>query len=657
MSDTAVDVRHDTAEALAWQEQQDAQTAKQLQELPAFEAMLRHVRALSETRHVHAPLRRGNRRFRRVDLTDDSEQPALVVQDGADGPQRVLLDPDLLSRDRGIPVTLVEVSPSPTGRYLMYGLAEAGTEQTSIHVLDVDSGQELPENVPFVAGSGARWLADESGFWIATREVVDGVFSLALRLHLLGAPEPAPVQDVPGDAWFPQPVPSGDGRWVVASCGNTEIRAAYLRTPQGAWVPFLRDVLGGSGGAVVGDSWVCVLDGDDPHGRLVRIPFATHHNHSTWVELVPAGDDVLRSVAAVGDELLVHGYLRDGACGLRVLSLDGTVLDELALPAPGTISAFPFPGSTPLIPMVNSDADGFSFLYSSFDRSPAAYRWEPGTGLREVVPAEHRLTGLSVELVWATSRDGTRVPAHVVRRTDPPNRPAPTLLHGYGGFNIAMPPSYIVLAAAWVAAGGTFTLAHLRGGSEFGRDWWAQGRMAAKQNTFDDLYALAEELIAAGVTTTAELAVHGGSNGGLLTGVAITQRPELWAAVVSEVPVLDLLDVDGEPLSGAIIASEYGNPADPEHRRWLAAYSPVHNVRALTAYPPLLVVSGRNDPRCPPWHGRVFVQQLQAASSNPALLRVPAGQGHAAAERSAQEQQRAEVLAFCAEHTGLQPPG
>jgi prolyl oligopeptidase len=652
-----IDVRHPTSEALAWQEQQDLESTKQLHELPSFASLLSRVSALSETRQVHPPLRRGTRWFQRVDLSDDSQQSAFVVWDGAAGERRVLVNPDALSAERGTPVSLTDVAPSPTGRYLMYGLAEGGTEQTTIHVLDVESGQELPENIPFLAAGGARWLDDESGFWIATREFRDGAFSMALRLHRLGATEPAPAEDLPPDTWIPQPLPSGDGRWVVASCGNTEIKAAYLRTPEGRWIPFLRDLPGGSSGAVVGESWVCVLDGDDARGRLVRVPFATFGDRETWVELVPAGDDVLRSVAAIGDELLVHGFLRDGACGLRVLRLDGTVVEELALPAPGTIAAVPFPGSTPLVPMVIADPNGFSFWYSSFQRSPAAYRWEPGSGLREVMPPELVLDDLSIELLWATSADGTRIPCHVVRRTNAPRGPVPTLLHGYGGFNIAMTPGYLVRAAAWADAGGAFVLAHLRGGSEYGRDWWLQGRMSEKQNVFDDFYAVAEKLVASGLTTADQLAIHGGSNGGLLMGVAITQRPELWAAVAAEAPVLDLLDVEGEPMSGAIIASEYGNPAAPEQRAWLAAYSPVHNVRADADYPPLLVVSGQNDPRCPPWHGRLFVQKLQAASTKPALLRVPTGTGHGPVERTMREQLLTEVLAFCAEHTGLKPAG
>ena len=642
------DLRRSTPEALAWQAEQDGLAVSALSSLPSYAAFTELLVGVTERSRVFAPVRRLDRWFGLVDLTPEAEQPALVVGPEPGVVEQVLVDPEALGAAAGGPVALTAWSASPSGRYVAYSLAVGGDERSVLHVLDVATGQELPEDLPFLGAGTPRWLADESGFWIASREIDEQAFTISPRLHLVGGPAAAAE---PVTAFNPQPVPSPDGRWVVAVCGNTSLRAEHVRHPDGQWRPFLADVPGGSVGAVCGDAWLAVLDGEHPHGRLVRIPFATADDRATWQEILPPSSDVLRQVAVVGD-LIVVGYLRDAACGVRILRQDGSLVEELALPGAGTVTSIPFAGSTQLVPMVEADPRGFSFLFTSFTQSPTAYRWEPDTGLRIVTPPDQVADGLRVELVTATSADGTRVPAHVLRRADLADGPVPTLVYGYGGFNVGLLPGYRPDALAWVQAGGAYVVAHLRGGSEFGRIWWESGRMGQKQNVFDDLYAVADELVRARVAST--LAVTGQSNGGLLTGVAITQRPELWQAVVSEVPVLDLLDVDGEPLSAAVLASEYGSPADPEQRAWLEAYSPMHNIRPDVAYPPLLVVSGENDPRCPPWHGRLFTQRLRDVGAD-VLLRVPSGQGHGTARRSALTAQRAEALAFCAHHCGLVP--
>jgi prolyl oligopeptidase len=306
--------------------------------------------------------------------------------------------------------------------------------------------------------------------------------------------------------------------------------------------------------------------------------------------------------------------------------------------------------------MFKTGDDEISFVFSTFDLSPTVYRYVISEKRLEVVGAQPvEIEGLVVSTIAAVSADGVEVPAHVVHRADlDVSVPQPTLVYGYGGFNLAYLPSHLGEYAAWVEAGGIYVLAHLRGGSELGTEWWLGGRREHKQNTFNDLYAVAEHLIATGRTTSAQLAVKGESNGGLLTGAAIAQRPDLWAAVVSDVPIYDLLGMVRDPLTFAIGQVEYGDPANPVEAEWLRAISPVENVQPAS-YPAILVTAGENDPRCPTWHARKFVDLVQRAQIGdaPVLLRVYGGQGHGAAGLGAIAGKDADWLAFAANATGL----
>jgi prolyl oligopeptidase len=646
------DLRLDDEATLAWQAAQDLDAQRMLQALPAFAEFRDRIAALHDSSRVAVPVRHGDLWFSQAALDPSHEQLALVVGATPHAADRVLVDPNALSAEAGTLVSIAGFAPSPDGSLLAYAVQRGGAERSSVHVLDVATGEELPEDLPYEFGGTLRWLEDNGTLWMSTRDLDGVTFSMALREHRLGEAA-APAESLPADAFYPQPLPTKDGRWVMAVCGNTEVRAAQLRHPDGVWRPFLADVAGGTSGTFMDETWVAILDGDDARGRLVRIPLASSEDRSTWQELLPVSDEVLRYVARVGDDLLVVGFLKDCSAGLRVIRADGSIVDDLQLPGAGTINGSAFLGTTQLVPMVVPDAHGFTFLFSSFSQSWTSYRWEPESGLREVDPPQLTVDGLQVDLVEAVSTDGTRVTAHVLRRADRTGEPLPALVHGYGGFNVGLLPGFKSDAVAWAQAGGAYVLTHLRGGSEQGRTWWAEGRMGHKQNTFNDLYAVAEELKRSGIASA--LAVHGGSNGGLLTGVALTQRPKLWDAVVCEVPVLDLLELEAEPLTAAVCAGEYGSAQLPEQRAWLEAYSPLQNVHDGTAYPPLLVISGRNDPRCPPRHGRQFAARVRQASSSsaPTILRVPADQGHGAQARSAAVVQHAEMLAFVAEHVRL----
>ena len=320
----------------------------------------------------------------------------------------------------------------------------------------------------------------------------------------------------------------------------------------------------------------------------------------------------------------------------------------MPLPGRGAIAEQPFPLKA--LPLTGHPNE-FVFAFSTLASSWAAYRHRPAAaGVELLKPAD-----ITVDAVigdhWATSADGTRIPYHTMRlASEASDGPRPTLLYAYGGFNVPLLPHYPPNAmAAFVAAGGVYVHAHLRGGAEFGREWWQAGRMRKKQNCYADLYAVAEDLIASGVTTSDQLALTGGSNGGLLSGNALTERPDLWKAVVPRVPLLDLIGACRDPYGRWAIVIELADVEDPEEIRRLAGFSPYHLVQDGLSYPAVFLDAGDTDPRCPPWHARKFAARLQAAQAGdgPVLLHVWGNVGHGwATEKTIALDQNTEWLAF-----------
>lgn len=648
------DLRHDSAQSLAWQEVHNQRAAEHLRALEGFDLFrARILDRLVETRRSPV-VRRGDRWFQQRVLDVTAENPVLTVRTGFTGVPRVLVDPNELSAKRGTPVQLLWSAPSPDGSVVAYAVMTGGNEIAEVSLLDVETGAVLPDVVPWSINAQVSWLPDGSRFWCSIRQVVDGVFSMPVRSFVLGQQEQSAPLELPPTSIFPRPEVSADGRYIAIASGNTEARLDHVLTADGVQ-PLLEGLPGGAMGRFVGDDLIAIVDGGSPRGRLVRIPVATSQDTGTWTELLSESDDVLRWLEVVGDRLIL-GYLRDAVSRVRVLDLSGVVVDELALPGEGVVGSVAAGAAHPSLPMFVTGDDEFSFVFSTFTTAPAVYRYVVSERRLEVVDAPVlELPGLTVRTIEATSADGVGVPAHVVHRADLDlTQPHPTLIHGYGGFNLAWLPSYLGLYAPWVEAGGIYVLPHLRGGSDFGADWWRAGMREHKQNTFNDLYAVAEQLVTLGWTTPGRLAVQGESNGGLLAGVAVTQRPDLWSAVVSDVPILDVLGMVADPLTYAIGRGEYGDPLDETEAAWLRAYSPFENVRP-TDYPATLLIAGANDPRCPAWHARVFLERLAASQTggDPVLLRVHHDQGHGAAGASATANKAAEWLALCAHHTGL----
>jgi prolyl oligopeptidase len=528
-----------------------------------------------------------------------------------------------------------------------------------VFLLGVADGRRLPDRVPWNLPAPPAWLPDGSGFFCLTTEIGDNSVRMPIRKFTLGQPASDWAAPLPDGLTFPIPKVSRDGRYVTITTGNAEVRVGALITEDLQVIPLLEGIEGTFRGSVVDDALYALTDHDAPRGRIVAIPLATSTDPSTWTEILGETSDTLTDFEIFGDTLVVTS-LRQCSAAIDVLDLKTGERTAVPLPGRGGIGAHTDQAAHLGLPAFERGDGEISFLYSDPATSPATYRYLVAEQRLELIEAPAMVEDtMSVRYLTAISADGVEVPAHVISRRDlDPGRPHPTLLHGYGGFRVADYPSYVGGIGAWIEAGGIYVLAHLRGGGQFGREWWRGGRRAHKQNSFNDFYAVAEMLIKEGLTTRPQLAAYGASNGGLLTAAALTQRPELWGAVVSDVPVTDLLTMDSHPLLYAIGRDEYGDPRVPQERAWLQAIDPLTNA-APADYPPTLVVAGANDPRCPAGQARSLVAKVAAAHTGaaPILLRVHAEQGHGASGVGAEASRLTEILAFCADHTGLRLGG
>lgn len=637
-------LEEDTDDVLAWQAEQSRAAAEQLRG-PLFERLRERLREMLVDSRISAPDRRGGRWFSLAPRPGDA-QPVLQVQDELEGPARVLVEPE--------PSESVDFAfPSPDGSLVAYGVSVAGTEVPVVHVVDVGTGEVLPDRVHLAMASVLAWTPDSSAFFFATADPAAPALQLVLHRHEVGGA----TERVPGQPAYRHPVVmpqlSPDGRWLAAVVDHLAPRPDHLLdTTTGQWRPFLVEADGAYQGVFVGDAWVAVSTEKAPRGRLVSVPLDAGDDRSRWRELVPESNAVLRNVALAGDELLVLSMLVDATSRVVVHRPDGARVCAVALPAPGTAGYSGTGYNLPFAPMLaTTDGDRAALVHTTHAASPAVLEADLRTGaIRVVTPPAVELDDLRVRRFTATSKDGTPVPYSVLTRGEP-DGPVPALLYGYGGFNVAFTPGFLEHFTPVVDAGGAVVHCQLRGGGEYGVDWWEGGRQARKQSTFDDLVAVAEDLRARGLAD--RLACFGGSNGGVLTAVVGVQRPDLWAAVVPDRPVLDLLSCARDPYTLAAVAADYGMPLSPVDAPVLAAWSPFHNVRDDVAYPPTLVVIGANDARCPAWHARKHVARLREAGGGPVLLRVWEDSGHLNMDVDAAVDKHAEWLAFVLERLGL----
>lgn len=623
-------------EVLTWQKVQTDLAEQYLRTWPGFTPLYDAVGAATVDTRLAVPRRAGGRWFAAVVPSPGAEQPVLRVSDEPLGPGRVLVDPNALTEDAGVPVSLDWYYPSPDGAHVAYGLSFGGDEQSVLHVVQTATGDVLADRIPHMTLGAVAWLPDGTSFYCNAGVPGQGLSRSILR-HRLGQTtlsEPEPV-DLTGYA-LPSVQVSHDGRYAAILLGHYRFRPAYVRdlAGDGAWRPFLLDYDGHCLGDFVGDRYVAVTTEDAPRGRVVAIPVSSPGDHDSWQELVAEGESVIRNVGFAGDHLLTHELL-DGLPRIRVFTLDGAPEGEVALPGTGAVSLDArYPAALPATPLAYSSQSSADvvYAYSAIDVAPAVYRYDiEARSLEALTDPGAAIAGIVTRQVFATSPDGTRIPVTLAHREGLDLAvPQPTLLSAYGGFNVVFFSGYYPYLVPFLRAGGVYAFAHTRGGGEYGEPWWEAGRLAFKQNVFDDFAAVAEHLIAAGLTTTDRLAIMGGSNGGLLTAVAANQRPDLYGAVVSLIGVYDLLRGVRDPVTGYVITNEFGDPYDATQGKWLAAYSPCQNVRVGERYPATFIGAGERDMRCPPWHARKFAAALQygQAGEGPVLLAVQPEAGH-----------------------------
>ncbi len=566
-------------------------------------------------------------------------QPIVQVRDTrlriAPGvPDRVAIDPNTFSTDGT--VALDWWFPSPDGALIAYGKSEGGSEQSTLYVRDLRKADaaDLTDVIPRTQYASVAWDPDGTSFLYSRHpqkgEVPEGeeVFHKRIYHHRLGddwrndrlvwGGEGTPIQE------FRAVFPSSDYTWTFLMTSldwaknDLYVRKAGTNDP---FLPVAKGLDGQTQGDVYEGRLYLLTNVGAPRWRIVSsVPGEA--GPDAWRDVVPEQEGVIESFQIVNGRLALH-VMQNASSRVRIHGLDGRLEKEIDLPTLGTVSR------------LSGDPKGeeLYFRFASFVYPSMVYRYSFATG--ELAAVDQRdlpfePARYETKQEWATSKDGTRVPMFLVHRKGVPRDGArPTILYGYGGFNVSETPEFRASLFPWLDQGGVFVLSNLRGGGEFGRAWHEAGRLGKKQNVFDDYYACADWLVANRVTRTDRLACDGGSNGGLLVGAAITQRPELWGAAVCEVPLLDMIRYQNFSIARYWVP-EYGSSEDPEQFKWLLAYSPYHNVKPGVAYPPTMFMAGVSDSRVDPLHACKMTALIRAADTGPGpiLLRVEGKAGH-----------------------------
>jgi prolyl oligopeptidase len=627
----------DSPATRSWIEAQNALAQPYLEAIPARERIKQRMTQLWNYERYDIPLKRGNRYFY---LRNDGlqNQSVLYVTDRLDGEPRVLLDPNELSKDAT--VALGEFVPSPDGRVLAYSLSDGGTDWRTWHFRDVETGKDLPDVLRFMKFVPVAWTADSKSVYYARFPLTpdgqgDDTRQREIYWHKLGqdvADDPLIFKVTDHPTRNPYVQISDDGRyaifWLYDGSQSTGIYYRRIRadgTPEGETVRLL-DSFDASYLfiAEIDDVFYIRSTKDAPNAKVVAIPVGSPSPLEKSRVIVPEAAFSADDVTLVGGRIIVR-YLQDAYSLVRVFDLQGQPQYDVKLPGIGT--AFGFEGGV-------QDTETF-FAYTDFLTPMMVSRLDVATGETRVFRAPRLAADTSrfvVKQVFYKSKDGTRVPMFIAHRKDLAlTGQNPVQLYGYGGFSIAQVPAFSVPVLVWLEMGGVYAVANLRGGSEYGEAWHEAGTKLRKQNVFDDFIAAAEYLVAEQYTSPARIAIRGRSNGGLLVGAVLTQRPDLFGAALPAVGVLDMLRYHTPSANARQWSSDYGLSENEDEFRAQLAYSPLHNVRNV-CYPPTLVTTADRDDRVVPWHSYKFAATLQAAQScpNPVLLRVETRAGHGA---------------------------
>jgi len=655
-------------ETQKWVEEELAYTRALLDPLPGREAIHQRLTELLSIGVVTPPQIAGRYYFytKREGMQN---QPILYVRQRTDGetlqatslqPDRVLVDANQLAADGT--VALDWFQPSDNGRYVAYGTSAGGSEMSTLHIIETKTGTVLPDVIERTRAASIAWLHDNHGFYYTRYPKKGDVFAgqemynRHVFYHELGT-DPETDDKIFGEGRdledWPSVSLSNDGRWLLINVSQGWTKSELFLMDLKRGTPPTRVTTGKNflySAEIYNDKLYITTNEDAPRFRLLTA-YAGDYDRAHWEELIPQSDAVLKGAAVFGRKVFAQ-YEQNATSQLKVFDLFGEKVADLPLPALGTV--FESSGRW--------NRDEVFYGFQSFTTPPSIYRVQLNAIHIEVKPAgpSGEVIGLTslwtkvdapsidpaaydVEQEWFASKDGTRVPMFVVHKKGlEKNGHNPTLLTGYGGFNVSLTPAFSRTAYLWMEHGGVYAVANLRGGAEFGEDWHRAGMLDKKQNVFDDMIAAAEHLISEKYTDSTHLAIQGGSNGGLLMGAMITQRPELFRAVVCQVPLLDMLHYQDFQIAKLWIP-EYGTAENAEQFKWLYAYSPYHHVKPGVEYPAILFMTADTDTRVDPMHARKMAAEMQAEAKNgasrtrPILLRIESKAGHGAGKPVAKQ--------------------
>ena len=649
-------------EVAAWVKAENAATEAYLAAIPEREAIKKRITDLWNYEKYSAPSKIGGRYF--FSKNDGLQnQSVIYVQDGPDAEPRVLVDPNKWTKDGTM--ALAGLGVSDDAKYAAYAVAEAGSDWQTWKVIDVATAAPLPDELKWVKFSGASWTADGRGFFYSRfPEPKKGETFQSLNVnqklyyHRLGTPQGDDVlvyQRPDQPKWTVGGTVTEDGRYLVITLGegttSHKTRVAYkdLAEPYGMVTDLtetFEDELNFIGND--GPVFYFLTDRDAPKKKIVAVD-TRHPDKKAWKTLVPEAKDVLQGANLVGG-LFAGIYLQDAKTQVKFYTPEGRFVRDVQFPDPiGTASGF---GGK------RTDTTTY-YTFTSFARPPSIYEYDVITGQSKLLrqaKVKFNPDDYTVEQVFYASKDGTRVPMFVCHKKglkkDGTN---PCLLYGYGGFNISLTPGFSVSRLQWMEMGGVFAMPNLRGGGEYGEDWHRAGTKLKKQNVFDDFIAAAEYLIKEKYTSTPKLAIQGGSNGGLLVGAVMTQRPDLFGAALPAVGVMDMLRFQ-KFTAGRFWTDDYGSSDNPEEFKALHAYSPYHNLKPGTKYPATLVTTADTDDRVVPGHSFKFIAKLQycQAGDAPVLARIETRAGHGAGKPTGKAiEEVADQWAFLVKNLGV----
>jgi prolyl oligopeptidase len=639
-------------ETRAWIDAENAYTQKFLSGFPGRKSLHKRFSELLKIDVVDSPVACRGRYFFSKRLANQ-DLSVIYVRNGIQGNDEILVDPNQMSRDHMTSVLMQDVTRD--GKLLAYGVRHGGEDEFSVVLLDVDSRKPLADRLPRARYMGISLKEDKSGFYYS-RHDQEGprVFYHAMGTDL------SKDELLFGKGYGPEKIVSArlseNGRHLLFTVfyGSAARKTEIYYQPTvvgGKIIPIVNDIDARFFAEFVGDRLYLVTNWKAPNQRILEADLK-NLAPERWREVVPTTKAVLQGFSAVGGKLFVD-YLENVKSRIKIFDPEGKPIGDLALPGIGSISGV----------RGRWDSDEAFFSFTSFVIPPTIYRYNTADATRSVwakmnVPISP--DRFDVKQVWYDSKDGTHIPMFLVHtkglKLDGTN---PTWLTGYGGFNISMTPAFSATAALWVESGGVFAMPNLRGGGEFGEEWHRAGMLEKKQNVFDDFISAAEWLISKQYTNPKKLAISGGSNGGLLVGAALTQRPDLFGAVVCSVPLLDMLRYQNF-LVARFWVPEYGSAENSAQFDVLRAYSPYHNVKPGTKYPAVLFVSGDSDTRVAPLHARKMCALLQAdtGSDKPILLHYDIKTGHSGGKPiNKQIDDQTDIFSFVFKELSMSAPG